>query len=93
MVEVGGLSATSTMGCGASKSAKVDRTVPEAQQSNAVPDFSASAPSPHKLEPIPTSSLKTIEFGLVKGLEYGPKTAPAMLVVQVMLRCHSAGIH
>lgn len=74
------------MGCGASKSAAKDSTVPEAQQNVAAPSHSASAPSLHKLEPIPTSSLKAVEFGLVKGLEYGPKTAPSLLVVQVMLQ-------
>ena len=36
-----------------------------------------------KQAPLPTSRLVPVEFGLVKGLEYGDKSAPALLVVQV----------
>lgn len=36
-----------------------------------------------KVALLPTSSLAAVEFGLVKGLEYGDKSAPALLVVQV----------
>ena len=38
--------------------------------------------------PLPTSRLVPVEFGLVKGLEYGDKAAPALLVVQVSCTRH-----
>ena len=74
------------MGCGSSKPAVADSAAPESQQqhtSSSDANAPASKHTSQKLQPIPTSSLRPVEFGLVKGLEYGEKTAPALLVVQV----------
>lgn len=76
------------MGCGSSIPAAQNTAPPESQQNNvldtAAAAKSSSTPS-QKLQRIPLSSMKPVEFGLVTGLEYGDKTAPALLVVQVLL--------
>lgn len=77
------------MGCGPSKSAEHGTVPPEAQQTNEARqhlETGALATSVQKLQPIPSSSLRPVEFGLVKGLEYGERSAPALLVVQVRSR-------
>lgn len=79
------------MGCGSSKPATKDATPIEKAASEPVGPIGArkktSEPGSEniakKLSPLPTSGLVPVEFGLVKGLEFGPKSAPALLVVQV----------
>ncbi|KAL3143921.1 hypothetical protein ABBQ32_003737 [Trebouxia sp. C0010 RCD-2024] len=78
------------MGCGSSKPATKDATPIEKAASEPVGPIGArkktSEPGSEniakKLSPLPTSGLVPVEFGLVKGLEFGPKSAPALLVVQ-----------
>lgn len=80
------------MGCGSSKPAIADSAAPESQQqhtSSSDANAPASKHTSQKVQPIPTSSLRPVEFGLVKGLEYGEKTAPALLVVQVRSCIHT----
>ena len=92
------------MGCGSSTPATKDASPVEqparagttgaehtnsktAQHNNTSSDSTSVAKK--KKTPLPTSGLVPIEFGLVKGLEYGDKTAPALLVVQARYH-HSA---
>lgn len=49
--------------------------------------------SAKKQAPLPTNRLVPVEFGLVKGLEYGDKSAPALLVVQVSCSRHYEVVH
>ena len=77
------------MGCGSSKPATKD-PAPIEQAATVGPGGAETKTPQHgsvniakKLSPLPTSELVPVEFGLVKGLEYGPKSAPALLVVQV----------
>lgn len=79
------------MGCGSSKPATKDAAPIEQASQPTGPGAATTKTSKHgsvsnsakKLSPLPTSSLVPVEFGLVKGLEYGDKSAPALLVVQV----------
>jgi len=83
------------MGCGASRPATKDAPIEERHTngtaiatSNSGPAATTTAEHQHEHTSVKpaapnTSSLVPIEFGLVKGLEYGDKTAPALLVVQV----------
>jgi len=83
------------MGCGASRPATKDAPIEERHTNRTAIATSNSGPAatntaehqPEHTSVKPaapsTSSLVPIEFGLVKGLEYGDKTAPALLVVQV----------
>lgn len=83
------------MGCGSSKPATKDAAPVEqsegvpstsagpTQAKTKTPEHNSTSSLAKKKAPLPTSGLTPIEFGLVKGLEYGDKTAPALLVVQV----------
>ena len=83
------------MGCGASRPATKDAPIEERHTNGTAIASSNSGPAAintaeHQPEhtsvkpaALNISSLVPIEFGLVKGLEYGDKTAPALLVVQV----------
>ncbi len=82
------------MGCGASKPATKDAPIEERHTNGtAIATSKGGAAATNTAEHQPehtsvkpaapsTSLLVPIEFGLVKGLEYGDKTAPALLVVQ-----------
>ncbi|KAL0049168.1 hypothetical protein WJX82_008011 [Trebouxia sp. C0006] len=82
------------MGCGASRPATKDAPIEELHTNGTAIATSNSGPAatntaehqPEHTSVKPaapsTSLLVPIEFGLVKGLEYGDKTAPALLVVQ-----------
>ncbi len=83
------------MGCGAFRPATKDAPIEERHTNGTAIATSNSGPAatntaehqPEHTSVKPAapsiSSLVPIEFGLVKGLEYGDKTAPALLVVQV----------
>ena len=83
------------MGCGSSKPATKDAapieqaegvtttSIGPAQAKSKTPEHNSTSSMANKKTLLPTSGLAPIEFGLVKGLEYGDKTAPALLVVQV----------
>lgn len=81
------------MGCGNSKSTgqgDAPVTEPQDQELAGSAQPAARLASTTTVKPIPTSSLKPVEFGLVTGLEYGDRTTPALLVVQVLLK-HTSG--
>ena len=53
-----------------------------------VSEHNSMSDAAKKQAPLPTNRLVPVEFGLVKGLEYGDKSAPALLVVQVSCSRH-----